>query len=216
MADKIPVKASTQDFTSIEDICDDIVILKDRTCSLLIETGSVNFNLIKEDEQAALIAAFSGLLNSLTFPIQIAIISKKLDLSNYLGYLDDIMKTQHNALYIKHLEEYRSFVSQYSQKTTVLEKRFFIVATFSPIEEFSDLKNVFTIEKKILVEKAKIHLNPKREHLLRLIKKLGLSAKAMTTAELVKLFFLAFNPNAGTGSITHLDQYEDLLSSTTT
>jgi hypothetical protein len=215
MADKIPVKASTQDFTSIEDISDDLVILKDRTCSLLIETGSVNFNLIKEDEQAALIAAFSGLLNSLTFPIQIVIVSKKLDLSNYLGYIDGIMKTQQNALYIKHLEEYKSFVSLYSQKTTVLEKRFFVVVTFSPIEEFADVKKVFSVEKKTLIEKAKEHLNPKKEHLLRLIKKLGLSAKEMTTPELVKLFFLAFNPNAGTGSITHLDQYEELLSSGT-
>lgn len=215
MADKIPVKASTQDFTTIEDICDDIVILKDRTCVLLIETGSVNFNLIKEDEQAAIIAAFSGLLNSLTFPIQIVIISKKLDLSSYLGYIDGIMKSQQNALYIKHLEEYRSFVSQYSQQTTVLEKRFFVVVTFSPIEEFTDVKKVFSVEKKTLIEKAKVHLNPKKEHMLRLIKKLGLSAKAMTTPELVKLFFLAFNPNAGTGSITHLDQYEELLSSGT-
>ena len=72
-----PVKASTQSFTEIEDIREDIVLLKDFSAVVVIEVGAVNFWLLSAEEQSAMIYAYSNLLNSLSFPVQVLILSKK-------------------------------------------------------------------------------------------------------------------------------------------
>ena len=82
-----PIKSSTQSFTEIEDIKDDILLLKDFSASIVIGVGAVNFWLLSAEEQSSIISAYSSLLNSLSFPIQIVILSKKMDISSYLEYL---------------------------------------------------------------------------------------------------------------------------------
>ena len=63
-----PVKASTQSFVEIEDIRDDIILLKDFSAAVAIEVGAVNFWLLSTEEQSSMIYAYSELLNSLSFP----------------------------------------------------------------------------------------------------------------------------------------------------
>ena len=72
-----PIKSSTQSFTEIEEIKDDILLLKDFSASVVISVGAVNFWLLSAEEQSSIIYAYSSLLNSLSFPIQILILSKK-------------------------------------------------------------------------------------------------------------------------------------------
>jgi len=57
--------ASTQEHLDIESIREDLVILKDGTFSLVLQTTAVNFDLLSEPEQDAKIMAFGQLLNSL-------------------------------------------------------------------------------------------------------------------------------------------------------
>src|SRR5687768_14821845 len=83
-----PVKASTQVFVEIADIKDDIVVMKDNSAVILIEVGAANFWLLAEDEQLSMVNAYGSLLNSLSFPVQILILSKKIDISLYLEYLN--------------------------------------------------------------------------------------------------------------------------------
>lgn len=73
MPAQTPIKASTQDHLNIEDIKDDIIMLKDGSCCIILQTNAVNFNLLSEAEQEAIIFAYAGLLNSLSFPVQIFI-----------------------------------------------------------------------------------------------------------------------------------------------
>ncbi|MEK7078892.1 MAG: hypothetical protein AAB929_02375, partial [Patescibacteria group bacterium] len=87
-----PVKASTQTFIEIEDIKDDVLLLKDFSAAIVIEVGAVNFWLLSSEEQTSTIYAYASLINSLSFPVQILILSKKMDISSYLEYLDAKMK----------------------------------------------------------------------------------------------------------------------------
>src|SRR3990167_10330209 len=91
-----PVKSSTQKFIEIEDVKDDILLLKDFSASIVIEVGAVNFWLLSQEEQASIIYAYASLLNSLSFPVQILILSKKMDISSYIEYIDTKIKTQQN------------------------------------------------------------------------------------------------------------------------
>src|SRR3990172_820633 len=89
-----PVKASTQSFIEIEEIKDDVVLMKDFSAAAVIEVGAVNFWLLSTEEQSSMIYAYSELLNSLSFPVQILILSKKIDVSSYLDYLEEKINKQ--------------------------------------------------------------------------------------------------------------------------
>ena len=129
-----PVKASTQSFIEIEEIKDDVVLMKDFSASVVIEVGAVNFWLLSNEEQSSMIYSYAGLLNSLSFPVQVLILSKKMDVSIYLDYLDGKINLQSNNLLKTRIVSYKEFIKNVVKKNTVLEKRFFFVIPFSPLE----------------------------------------------------------------------------------
>ena len=86
---KIAIKGSTQEHLPIEDVIDGIVIMKDGSCSTVLSVSSVNFDLLSEPEQSALVFAYGGIINSLNFPIQIIIQSHAKDVSSYLKNLQN-------------------------------------------------------------------------------------------------------------------------------
>jgi hypothetical protein len=78
---------STQDHLEVEDIIDDLVLLKTGIVSLVLETNAINFELLSEKEQDSRILAFAGLLNSLDFQMQIVIRTERTDVSSYIDRL---------------------------------------------------------------------------------------------------------------------------------
>ena len=49
MANKVaPIRSTTQFFLEIEDIRDDVLLLQDGSCALIIETSAVNFSLLSD------------------------------------------------------------------------------------------------------------------------------------------------------------------------
>ncbi len=84
-----PLTDTAQAFLPIADITDDIVLFKDGGAALVLESTSLNFGLLSDKEQEAVIYAYAGLLNSLSFSIQIVVRSQKKDISNYIDYLDE-------------------------------------------------------------------------------------------------------------------------------
>jgi hypothetical protein len=76
------INSTTQDHLDIIDVKSNLVVLQNG--SIAVPRQAVNFNLLSEIEQDAIIAAFSMLLNSITFPVQVVIRSKKLDITKYI------------------------------------------------------------------------------------------------------------------------------------
>src|ERR1035437_5699038 len=153
---------STQKFIDITDIADDIVILGGGNACLVIEVSATNFALLSPDEQDAKIYAYASLLNSLSFPIQIVIRSKKLDISNYLKLLDaEKVKTQNTAL-AKQIGLYRDFVKELVKVNTVLDKKFYISIPYSALEKgASGVKSISKASSSqdnfIIAAKASLH-----------------------------------------------------------
>ena len=115
-----PVKASTQSFIEIEAIKDDVVLMKDFSAACVVEVSAVNFWLLSSEEQSSIIYAYAGLLNSLSFPVQILILSKKMDISSYLDYLSGRVDKQNNALLKSKLQSYQEFIKTIIKRNTVL------------------------------------------------------------------------------------------------
>ena len=206
-----PVKATTQQFIEIEEIQDDVVLLKDYSAVLVIEISAVNFWLLSSEEQMSIVYAYGSLLNSLSFPLQILILSKKMDISNYLDYLDQrIAKTSDEILKTR-LKSYKEFIKNIVKKNTVLEKRFFFVIPFSPLELGISGVNTSSLKKDYVLSRAKTSLYPKRDHLLRLLAKIGLSGRVLQKQELTELFYNLYNPSPTGRPLAPVESYTDVV-----
>jgi len=198
-----PIKSSTQNFVEIEDINHDLVLYSDGSCTLILTTAAVNFGLLSEKEQEAIIYAYAGLLNSLSFPIQVLIRSQHKDVSAYLSLLEEQEKKQKNPKLAKSIAGYRSFVAATVKEKDVLDKNFYIVIPFSSLELgvspsvlFGSKKRGLPYPKSYIFERAATVLGPKRDHITRLMARVGLRATQLTNQQLRKLFFTIYNHGA--------------------
>lgn len=192
---------NTQQNIPIQDIQDNLIFLKDGTVSLMIEASAVNFGLLFETEQMAIINAFAGLLNSLSFPIQIVSLSRRLDVSSYLKTLDKALYSQPNPLIAKMTIKYRQYVESLIKENDVLDKRFF-VCIYVTSAELSILPQKFSDRTK----KALTVITPRRDHIIRQLGRLGLKSKQLKTAEMVKLFYELYNPPENGEPLTEVAQ----------
>jgi len=197
----VPIRASTQQFTEIEDIMQNIVMFLDGSCALVLSVSAVNFGLLSEKEQESIIYAYAGILNSLSFPIEILVRSKRKDISAYLKLLEDKEKEQKNPKLAISIHGYRAFIESTVKEKDVLDKKFYVVIPFSNLELgvsanvlFGSKKSGLPYAKSYIVERALITLLPKRDHLQRLLGRLGLRSSQLTTDQLIQLFFSLYNP----------------------
>ena len=206
-----PVKATTQQFIEIEEIQDDVILMKDYSAALVIEVSAVNFWLLSSEEQTSIIYAYASLLNSLSFPLQILIISKKMDISSYLDYLDQKINKVTDQLIKTRLQSYKEFIKIIVKKNTVLEKRFFFIISFSPLELGISGTNTASLKKDYVISRAKTSLYPKRDHLLRLLSKIGLSGVVLQRQQLIELFYNLYNPSTTVRPLAPVESYTDVV-----
>lgn len=181
------MSGSTQDFLPVDDIRDDIVIMKDGSMAIILQTSAVNFDLLSETEQLAIIGSFAALLNSLSFSIQIVIRSKRLDISNYIHLLRDAEALQKNPLLQTMMQHYRQFVTNIIRNNEVLDKQFFVVISVSYLE----LGVVKDVNKNF--EKGLTLLSPRRDHIMRQLSRIGLKTTQLNTDKLISLFYDYYN-----------------------
>ena len=194
------IHATTQKFTEIEDISDDVVVLSGGSACLIIEVTATNFSLLSAEEQDARIYAYASLLNSLSFPIQVIIRSQKLDISSYLKLLEAQQKTTPNQLLAEQIGLYRDFVSELIKVNTVLDKKFYLCLSYSYLEKGAQAatqvvsKNVS--KDNSFVEQARSGLHSKAESLHSQLSRLNLKARTLGKEELTKLFYEIYNDAA--------------------
>lgn len=205
------IRARTYEHLDIEDITRNVVILKDGSGCLIMQASTINFSLLSEGEQEAIIYAYAAILNSLTYPIQILIQSERKDISDYLHLVKEEESKQMDKILKEHIRRYRRFVEETVQKNNVLDKKFYIVIPFTTLELGAPKALAHSIAgskklpfpKDYIVEQALNHLNPKRDHLIRQFSRLGIRLRQLTTPELIELFYRAYHPDFSEG--VHLD-----------
>ena len=196
-----PIRASTQDFLEIEDIKDRLVILKDGSCCLIIKTSAVNFGLLSQEEQEAIIFAYAAFLNSLSFPIQVLIMSHKMDISSYLDKITKLEEKEKSGKIKSQIRKYYQFILGVVKENKVLEKNFYLGIPFSSLElgaktalSLFPTKKSLPFPKEYIIQRAKTALYPKRDHILRQLGRMGLKGEELSTQKLIELFYEAFNP----------------------
>lgn len=203
------ISSTTQEFLDVYDIVNDMVLLKDGTASIIMQVGTMNFSLLAEQEQDAIIFTYGSLLNSLNYPIQISIQSQTKDVTKYLRLLDEQVQKASSDRKAALIKQYRNFVAALIKERNVLEKHFYITVPAGPAEmglitpssvlPGKTAFDITTIEKIIILEKAINILEPRRDHLTAQFNRLGLYVRQLNTQEIIQNFYINYNPEAAEG-----------------
>lgn len=202
----------THRFLDIAEIKEDVVILKDGTLRAVLLVSSINFALKNVDEQNAIVQAYMGFLNSIEFPIQVVIQSRRMNIDDYLDRLKKAEKVQKNELLRNQIVDYREYIRQLVQLGEIMQKRFYVVVPLDPAtsgeETGEGIKNrgFFTRLQEILTPSAAIRLSEKRfkekRHQLMLrvntvvggLASMSLNAAMLDTQSLIELYYTVYNP----------------------
>lgn len=199
---RVPIKTSTQSHLDIVDVVDNMLLLKGGRVSIIIKTSAVNFDLLSNDEQEAKMANFGSLLNSLTFPLQIVVRTKKVNVGDYLHYLENYLASKPVSSNLKvYSEIYIKYIGNLITKNEILKKDFYIVVSYGSlvlpsVNPFKKKKQEEQreIPKELVIEHAKINLIPRRDHILRQLNNMGLVGRQLKNNELIKLIYSFYNP----------------------
>lgn len=201
--------ASTQAYLNISEIKDGVVILKDGSMRAVLMTSAINFALKSGGEQDAIIYGYQRFLNSLTFPVQILIQSRQLDLEYYIERLNKRADEQSIELIKLQTLEYTEFIKRLISVTNIMDKRFFIVVPFNPegLEPLKGLAKLFATsgaqehKSKELEDhfaKNRVQLVQRVEAVAGALGSMGLRAATLNSEELVELFYSIYNPSTAT------------------
>lgn len=196
---------SAQEFVDIAEIRDDIVILKNGTLRAVLMVSSINFDLKSTDEQEAIVAAYRGFLNSLDFPIQILVSSRKLDINPYLEMLSEKERQQPNELLRYQITEYKNFIKNLTGAANIMTKTFYVVIPFAftegKKENFIDrIRTALNpkqaiMEHRMELENFKSQLWQRVDHVAAGFAGTGVKMAPLKTEELIELYYNSYNPS---------------------
>jgi hypothetical protein len=196
-------QASTQQFLEVEEIKEGVIVLKNKAMRGVLMASSLNFALKSEDEQTAIIYQFQNFLNSLDFPLQIIIQSRKLNITGYLDKLEDLEGKQKTELLKTQTGEYRKFVQELIAGSSIMSKTFFVVVPFSLIEipgveaakgAFGKKKTPATLLSEEQFQRCKGQVWQRMEFVAMGLRRCGLQCIPLNTSELIELFWSSYHP----------------------
>lgn len=182
----IGAKATTQDFVTIKEIKEGVVILKQGGWRNILMASSINFDLMSDEEKEAIIYQFQSFLNSLDFEIQILVQSRKLNLKPYLKQLEEVETRQDNELLKIQANEYREFIRSLSSMANLISKNFYIVVPFyPPLKEMPDKE----------FKRWKSQINLRSQYVINGLRGAGVNALLLGSDEIVELLWGFYNPD---------------------
>lgn len=199
------ISSSTQQYLDIAEVRDSVVVMKDGTLRGVLLVSSINFALKSEDEQNALVQSYVGFLNSLDFPLQIVIQSRRLDIDNYLDRLNEAEKKQNNELLRAQISDYRQYIKELVELGNIMSKRFFVVVPYDPVS--NQAKSFWQRFRQVLSPGAAVRMKEQmfRERADDLEKRVnlvsgglsgvGLQVMQLDTQGLVELYYNVYNPD---------------------
>jgi len=204
----MPDNLNTKQFVEIHDIKDEVVILKSASLRMILEVNSVNFDLKSADEQTAIIRGFQNFINSLDFPLQIVMQSRRLDIKGYLTKTEAVVNQIDNELLRIQGIEYLRFVRGLTELANIMSKKFYLVVPFYLTEATSSsagfgerLKQTFgSAQNKLQTlndqdfEIYKAQIKQRGDLLAAGLQEMGLTSRTLAKEELTKMFISLYNP----------------------
>lgn len=206
--------SATQDFVSIRDIKDNVVIQKNGQMSMVLLASSINFALKSLDEQKAVLMQFQNFLNVIDFTLQIYIQSRRLNIEPYLAVLGELEGKQDNDLMKIQLREYVEFIKTFTEDVDVMSKNFFVVVPYTPtkLDFTKGITNLFSpgqaqagVPNDTRFEEHRIQLEQRVGMVTEGLARVGVRTITLQKDDLVELYYHLYNPGDTTGSAPLVD-----------
>jgi type IV secretory pathway VirB4 component len=199
---------STTDLVQLETVRDGVIILKDGSLRAVVQINAINFELRSSDEQVAIIQQFQAFLNSVDFPLQIIVHSRKFDISTYLATIQNAATQLTNELLKVQAQEYMRFVGELSDLANIMSKNFYIALSFSVLPTSDAQGGVLSGIKSLFKKKTpqpggptteqlagyRAQLQQRADIVIGGLSGMGLQGHLMEHDELVALFSGLYNP----------------------
>lgn len=202
------------DLVNIKEIRDNTVIMKDGGMREIVMVGGVNFALKSDTEQTIITQGYQTFLNSIDFPLQIVIHSRKVNIDKYTQELLTRKGSEESAILQNQIEEYVEFVKGFVQKNAIMEKTFLVVVPFFPVSVAAVAKSATSFlpflngkkkedkaaEAKSAEEEERIfqenlaQLNQRTGQVTNGLMVIGLETTVLGNDALVELFYNFYNP----------------------
>lgn len=208
----------TQDFVPIKEIRDGIVVLEDGTLRAILMASAVNIALKSVEEQQATIMQFQGFLNSIEFPVQISVQSRRQDIKPYLMTLERRVQQQEEELLRLQTKEYIEFIRWFTDSVNIMSKKFYVVVPYS-----GGLLNAQTAQKKGFFSTLFGGQNKKQQELgssafeeqrsqleqrVAIVKsglsRFGVRSEQLNTEQAIEVYYNIFNPGDSHRNIPQL------------
>lgn len=174
---------------------------------------------------------YQGFLNSLYFPIQILVRSRKVDVRPYLDRLEKIRSEHDNMLLALLMEDYIYFMSDLAQQTNIMDKMFYVAIPYYDTALNKDnvakgtkgiLSNLFAFNKTVehvvvnenVLEQAKDELRNRVQAVVQGLRQCGVESLPLDTQELIELYYDSYNPDTATRQ--QLKNFDDLTAAVVT
>ncbi len=198
---------TTQDFIPIKEIRDGIIVLEDGSLRAILLASAVNISLKSADEQQALVMQFQNFLNSLEFPVQISIQSRRHDIKPYLLTLERRIEQQKEELLRLQTREYIEFIKWFTNSVNIMSKKFYVVIPYSGTMLTSNKKsggfldNLFSSKKSDSFREKTERFEEQRSQLeqrIAIVKgglsRFGVRSEQLNTEQSIEVFYNMFNP----------------------
>jgi hypothetical protein len=197
-------KASTLAFVEVSEIRDSVLILREGQMRAVLAVSSANFALKSAQEQEMIMGTFQGVLNSLEFPIQILVQSRRLDLSGYLEKLKQIEDQQTNDLLRVKMQEYIEYIGDMLREINIMNKDFYVIVGYEPVtlkeglfgRFFRALNPTRVIKQKQedFIRNRKL-LMSRADQIASRLAGMDLKVDLLNTEQLIALIYNSYNPD---------------------
>ncbi len=205
------------DLVDIKEIRGNVVIMKDGSFRQIIMVGGVNFALKSDAEQTLIVQAYQNFLNSIDFPLQVIIHSRKVNIDSYIETLLRRKEVEPSPLLQSQIDEYVNFIKEFIEKNAIMEKSFLVVVPFYVVggaitgttKAASGIFSSFFGGKKVVPAQAQEvkdedaerafkenseQLTQRTGQVIAGITGIGLDANILENQELIELFYNFYNP----------------------
>jgi hypothetical protein len=204
--------ASTQQYVDVREVRDGVIILRNGALRSILLVSSLNFDLKSTEEQDAIIAQYQNFLNSLDFPVQVLIHSRRFNIEPYLQLLKEKEEDQTNELLRLQISEYQHFIKNLTEVSDIMSKYFYVIVPFAAIEDeqtgfFEKIGNMMNPkaainEKRELFETYKNQLWQRVDHVSIGLSGTGVKVATLNTEEIIELLYNTYNPSLFSTTLT--------------
>lgn len=172
--------ASSRAQIQIDGVKDGVLHLPKGKYRLVLETSSINFELMSEEEQDAIVDTYQTFLNSLNIEFQILVRIRELDMDKYLSSFESRTEKEADKIYRKQSKSYIQFVNKLVTNNKILTRKFYIIVPFD-----SSTKDDSLVEEQ---------LKQQADIIAKGLGRLGMQVRKLGSLEVLDLFYSFYSP----------------------